>query len=116
EYRVSGFSDARRVVARAEAELENLQAVVRLEMASPALESTAEAHPAAIAVLDPRREVPAMIILLHPRSTKPKNRRFPLAALSLGAVLEGREDYQIVDGNADPQPGDTLDRIMRENG
>ncbi len=56
-----------------------------------------------------------MIILLHPRSTKPKNRRFPLAALSLAAVVEGREDYAIVDGNADPQPGDTLDRIMREN-
>jgi hypothetical protein len=54
-----------------------------------------------------------MIILLHPRSTKPKNRRFPLAALSLAAVLEGKEAYAIVDGNADPQPGVTLDRIMR---
>jgi len=57
-----------------------------------------------------------MIIILHPRSTKPKNRRFPLAALSLAAVLEGKEDYQIVDGNADPQPAETLDRIMRERG
>jgi anaerobic magnesium-protoporphyrin IX monomethyl ester cyclase len=55
-----------------------------------------------------------MIILLHPRSTKPKNRRFPLAALSLAAVLEGKEEYAIVDGNADPQAGATLDRIMRE--
>lgn len=55
-----------------------------------------------------------MIILLHPQSTKPKNRRFPLAPLSLAAVLEGREDYEIVDGNADPQPGETMDRIMRE--
>ncbi len=55
-----------------------------------------------------------MIILLHPRSTKPKNRRFPLAVLSLAAVLEGREDYVIVDGNADSQPAATLDRIMRE--
>jgi radical SAM superfamily enzyme YgiQ (UPF0313 family) len=55
-----------------------------------------------------------MIILLHPRSTRPKNRRFPLAVLHLAAVLEGKEDYVIVDGNADPQPSATLDRIMRE--
>ena len=55
-----------------------------------------------------------MIILLHPRSTRPKNRRFPLAVLSLAAVLEGKEEYAIVDGNFDPNPGLTLDRIMRE--
>jgi radical SAM superfamily enzyme YgiQ (UPF0313 family) len=55
-----------------------------------------------------------MIILLHPRSTKPKNRRFPLAVLSLAAVIEGKEEYAIVDGNADPDPATTLDRIARE--
>ena len=32
-----------------------------------------------------------MIILLHPRSTRPKNRRFPLSVLALAAVLEGKE-------------------------
>jgi radical SAM superfamily enzyme YgiQ (UPF0313 family) len=53
-----------------------------------------------------------MIILLHPRSTRPKNRRFPLAVLSLAAVLDGKEDYAIVDGNADPDPGATLDRLV----
>lgn len=53
-----------------------------------------------------------MIILLHPRSTKPKNRRFPLAVLSLAAVLEGKEEYAIVDGNADPDPQATLDRLV----
>ncbi|HEY7387469.1 MAG TPA: radical SAM protein [Bryobacteraceae bacterium] len=57
-----------------------------------------------------------MIILLHPRTTRPKNRRFPLSVLSLAAVLEGREEYEIVDGNVDPQPGATLERIMRERG
>lgn len=57
-----------------------------------------------------------MIILLHPRSTKPKNRRFPLSILSIAAVLEGREDYAIVDGNADPDPAGTIDRIMAESG
>ena len=55
-----------------------------------------------------------MIVLLHPQSTRPKNRRFPLAALSLGAVLEGKHEYTIVDGNADPRPDLTLDRIMCE--
>ena len=55
-----------------------------------------------------------MILLLHPRSTKPKNRRFPLAPLSLAAMLEGKEEYAIIDGNADPQPGQTLDRLMRD--
>jgi B12 binding domain/Radical SAM superfamily len=57
-----------------------------------------------------------MIILLHPQSTKPKNRRFPLAPLSLAAVLDGKEDYYIVDGNADPQPAATIDRVVRESG
>lgn len=57
-----------------------------------------------------------MIILLHPQSTKPKNRRFPLAPLSLAAVLEGRHEYTIVDGNADSQPGTTLDAIVRDRG
>ena len=57
-----------------------------------------------------------MIIILHPRATKPKNRRFPLAALAIAAVLEGKEEYVIVDGNVDPQPERTLDRIMSETG
>jgi hypothetical protein len=56
-----------------------------------------------------------MIALLHPKSTKPKNRRFPLSVLSLAAVLEGREDYTIIDGNVDPDPGATLDRVMTES-
>jgi anaerobic magnesium-protoporphyrin IX monomethyl ester cyclase len=70
----------------------------------------------AIALLDSDREVPApVIVLLHPRSTRPKNRRFPLAPLSLAAVLEGREEYSIVDGNLDPHPEATLDALMREH-
>ena len=56
-----------------------------------------------------------MIILLHPRSTKPKNRRFPLAILSLAAVLEGKEEYVIVDGNLDRQPGQTVDAIAAKS-
>ncbi len=56
-----------------------------------------------------------MIILLHPKAVKPHNRRFPLAILSIAAVLEGIEEYQIVDGNLDPTPGETMDRIAQDN-
>ncbi len=45
-----------------------------------------------------------MIILFHPRATRPRNRRLPLAVLTLAAVLEGVEDYEIVDGNVDDDP------------
>jgi anaerobic magnesium-protoporphyrin IX monomethyl ester cyclase len=57
-----------------------------------------------------------MIVLLHPRSTRPQNRRFPLAVLSLAAMLEDREEYAIVDGNLDADPGGTLERIATESG
>src|SRR5947209_11055351 len=70
---------------------------------------------ATVSFSDSCREFRGMIILLHPRSTKPKNRRFPLAVLSLAAVLEGKEDFSIVDGNSDPDPGKTLDRIARSS-
>ncbi len=45
-----------------------------------------------------------MIILFNPRATRPRNRRLPLAVLALAAVLEGREEYEIVDGNLDENP------------
>ncbi|HXP85557.1 MAG TPA: radical SAM protein [Bryobacteraceae bacterium] len=56
-----------------------------------------------------------MIILLHPRSTRPKNRRFPLSVLALAAVLEGREQYSIVDGNVESDASATIDGLMREH-
>jgi anaerobic magnesium-protoporphyrin IX monomethyl ester cyclase len=56
-----------------------------------------------------------MIILFHPRAVKPKNRRFPLAILSIASVLEGKEDYVIVDGNLDTDPAATIDKIASEN-
>src|SRR5690349_1871063 len=56
-----------------------------------------------------------MIVLLHPRTGKPKNRRLPLAALSIGAMIEGREDYTIVDGNLDPAPRTTLERLAADH-
>lgn len=56
-----------------------------------------------------------MIILYNPRATKPKNRRFPLSILALAAVLEGKEEYAIVDGNLDAYPVHTLLDLMSHN-
>jgi radical SAM superfamily enzyme YgiQ (UPF0313 family) len=56
-----------------------------------------------------------MIILFNPRATKPRNRRFPLSVMALAAVLEGREEYQIVDGNLDENPTQTILELIRRN-
>lgn len=56
-----------------------------------------------------------MIILLHPRATRPKNRRFPLSVLALAAVLEGKHDYTIIDGNVDPDPWRSLEQTMQSS-
>src|SRR5215472_14736654 len=56
-----------------------------------------------------------VIILFNPRSTKPRNRRFPLSIMALAAVLEGREEYQIVDGNVDENPTQTILDLLRSN-
>jgi anaerobic magnesium-protoporphyrin IX monomethyl ester cyclase len=53
-----------------------------------------------------------MILLFHPRATRPRNRRLPLAVLALAAVLEGREEYEIVDGNLEEKPVEALLRLI----
>lgn len=55
-----------------------------------------------------------MIVLFNPQATRARNRRFPLSVLSLAAVLEGRENYTIVDGNLDPNPTETISSFARE--
>jgi anaerobic magnesium-protoporphyrin IX monomethyl ester cyclase len=54
-----------------------------------------------------------MIVLYNPKATRYRNRRFPLSVLSVAAVLEGREEYAIVDGNLDPRPTDTLAAMLQ---
>jgi radical SAM superfamily enzyme YgiQ (UPF0313 family) len=54
-----------------------------------------------------------MIILYYPQLAKPKNRRFPLSILALAAVLEGLEEYEIVDGNLDTDPDKTIAGLCR---
>ncbi len=56
-----------------------------------------------------------MIVFLHPKATSPRSRRFPLSILALAAVIEGKESYEIVDGNVDPSPGDSLDCLMKRD-
>jgi radical SAM superfamily enzyme YgiQ (UPF0313 family) len=56
-----------------------------------------------------------MILFYNPKATKPRNRRFPLSVLAIAAVLEGREDYRIVDGNLDPQPTQSLVALIGQH-
>jgi len=53
-----------------------------------------------------------VIILFHPRAVRPRSRRLPLAVLALAAVLEGVEDYEIVDGNVDDDPLASILRLI----
>ncbi|HEY1471052.1 MAG TPA: radical SAM protein [Candidatus Acidoferrum sp.] len=56
-----------------------------------------------------------MIILFNPRATRPRNRRLPLSVMALAAVLEGREEYRIVDGNLDENPTATILELIRHH-
>src|SRR6202041_2070911 len=55
-----------------------------------------------------------MILFYNPKATRPRNRRFPLSILAIGAVVEGKEEYAIVDGNLDPHPTESLVAIIKE--
>jgi len=52
------------------------------------------------------------IILFNPQSSAGRKPILPLSLLALGAVLEGRYDYTIVDGNLEPDPLSTLDALI----
>jgi hypothetical protein len=40
-----------------------------------------------------------MILFVNPRATRPKNRRFPLSIMAVGAALPEGVNWEIVDGN-----------------
>jgi radical SAM superfamily enzyme YgiQ (UPF0313 family) len=48
------------------------------------------------------------VLLVNPRICSPKNARLPLSLLALGAVLEGKREYALVDGNLDPDAAGTV--------
>jgi radical SAM superfamily enzyme YgiQ (UPF0313 family) len=59
-----------------------------------------------------------MILFVNPRATRPKNRRFPLSVMAIGAALPAAESWQILDGNlpdADPL-AELVERIERARG
>ncbi|HET6320255.1 MAG TPA: cobalamin-dependent protein, partial [Chloroflexota bacterium] len=56
-----------------------------------------------------------MLILYNPPSSARRKPVMPLSLLALGALLDGRHDYTIVDGNLDPRPLETIDRLVREH-
>ena len=55
-----------------------------------------------------------MILLFNPCATRPRNCRLPLSVLALAAVLEGREEYQIIDGNIDSNAIRNILRLIEE--
>src|SRR5713226_5492679 len=55
-----------------------------------------------------------MIVFYNPKATKPRNRRLPLSILAIAAVIEGKEEYAIVDGNIDPSPTESLIALIQE--
>src|SRR5271168_1227520 len=54
-----------------------------------------------------------MILLYNPKATRFRNRRLPLSVLSIAAMLEGKEEYEIVDGNLDPHPTESLIAFLK---
>ena len=55
-----------------------------------------------------------MILFYNPKATRPRNRRLPLSVLAIAAVVEGKEEYAIVDGNLDPHPTESLVKLIEE--
>jgi radical SAM superfamily enzyme YgiQ (UPF0313 family) len=55
-----------------------------------------------------------MILFYNPKATRHRNRRLPLSVLSIAAMLEGKEEYAIVDGNLDPHPTESLLTLLKE--
>jgi hypothetical protein len=56
------------------------------------------------------------VILYNPQSSASRKPVLPLSLLALGALLEGRHEYVIVDGNIERDPLATLDRLVGEWG
>ncbi|GAB4424767.1 MAG: hypothetical protein Kow0031_03930 [Anaerolineae bacterium] len=57
-----------------------------------------------------------MLILYNPTSTSPGKAPLPLSLMALAAVLEGKFDYRLVDGNLLRDPFTELPQIIRDSG
>jgi anaerobic magnesium-protoporphyrin IX monomethyl ester cyclase len=56
-----------------------------------------------------------MILFYNPKAARYRNRRLPLSILSIASMLQGKEEYAIVDGNLDPNPTETLVSIIQNS-
>jgi len=54
------------------------------------------------------------VLLINPRACSPRSLRLPLSLLSLAAVLEGRYEYHIIDGNRDQDPIGSARKILAD--
>lgn len=50
------------------------------------------------------------VLLINPRMCSRRSMRLPLSLLALGAALEGRREYELLDGNAD---ADVVERALK---
>ena len=57
-----------------------------------------------------------MIVFYNPVSSASKKPVLPMSLLAMGALLEGKEDYVIVDGNLVPDGLSALRSALRETG
>lgn len=57
-----------------------------------------------------------MILLYNPPSSAGRKPILPMSLLALGAVLEERFDYRIIDGNLEADPQSALQRAISETG
>jgi anaerobic magnesium-protoporphyrin IX monomethyl ester cyclase len=55
-----------------------------------------------------------MLVLYNPPSSARRKPVMPLSLLALGALLEGRHEYTIVDGNLDRRALETIDGLVRD--
>ena len=57
-----------------------------------------------------------MLVLYNPPSSAQRKPVLPMSLLALAALLEGEEEYLLVDGNLEPSPLETLDLAVRQAG
>ena len=57
-----------------------------------------------------------MIILYNPQSSANRKTILPMSLLAVGAVLEGKYEYRIFDGNLEDDPLAVLDAAVRQSG
>lgn len=57
-----------------------------------------------------------MLVLYNPPSSANRKPILPMSLLALGALLEGKHEYVIVDGNLERDAYGVIDRLVRERG